>query len=202
MTQSLNSTIGQQRRYLSYHQDGLLDLLIGLGGLLSGIYLLADLEIPLGAVWVVLWLPIWLTAKKSITARRCRDLQISDERNAGLLKAALVSVSTLVLLVAAVLVLVWGRNAGLISEGFIAALGQNAMWALGLLAAVVFSVAAWLSGLNRLYAYGLLTTVVLVGGYLLGARLALAMTVVAAVVAAWGAVLLIRFVRTHPIHEP
>ena len=75
------------------------------------------------------------------------------------------------------------------------------MWALGLLAALVFSVAAWLSRLNRLYAYGLLTAVVFIGGYLLGARLALAMTVVAAAVAAWGAVLLIRFVRRHPAHQ-
>jgi hypothetical protein len=201
MTQHIGSREREGQAYLSYHQDGLLDLLVGLGLLLSGIYLLADLDVPLGAVWVVLWLPIWLAAKKSITARRCRDLQISDERDAGLMRAALFGVSVLVLLVGAVLVLLWGRNSGLISEGFISALGQNAMWALGLLAALVFSVAAWLSGLKRLYAYGLLTAVAFVGGYLLGARFALAMTAVATVVAAWGAVLLIRFVRTHPIQQ-
>ena len=199
MALNVSSRGHERRAYMSYHQYGLLDLLIGLGVLLAGVYVLVDGDIPLGAVWVVLWLPIWLSAKKSITARRVPDVEISEEQYDGMWRAAAFVIAALVLLVCAVLALIWGRNAGLIAEGFIAAVGQHLMWVLGLFGALVLGVAAWLSGLNRLYAYALLTAVAFVGGYLLGAPFALAVTVVAAVVMVWGGVLLVRFVRTHPV---
>jgi len=199
MAQNVSLKGDERRAYMSYHQYGLLDLLIGLGVLLAGVYVLVDGDIPLGAVWVVLWLPIWLSAKKSITARRVPDVEISEEQYDGMWRAAAFVIAALVLLVCAVLALIWGRNAGLIAEGFIAAVGQHLMWVLGLFGALVLGVAAWLSGLNRLYAYALLTAVAFVGGYLLGAPFALAVTVVAAVVMVWGGVLLVRFVRTHPV---
>ena len=199
MAQNVSLKGDERRAYMSYHEDGLLDLMVGLAVLLAGIYVLVDLDIPLGAVWVVLWLPLWLSAKKSITARRVPDVEISEEQYDGMWRAAAFVIAALVLLVCAVLALIWGRNAGLIAEGFIAAVGQHLMWGLGLFGALVLGVAAWLSGLNRLYAYALLTAVAFVGGYLLGAPFALAVTVVAAVVMVWGGVLLVRFVRTHPV---
>ena len=201
MAQNVSSKGHERRAYMSYHQDGLLDLLIGLGLLLAGIYALVDLDMPLGAVWVVLWLPIWLSAKKSITARRIPDIEVSEEQYDGMWRAAAFAIAALVLLVLAGLAVLWGRNAGLLPEWSLAALAEYLTVVLGLIGALVFAVAAWLSGLNRLYAYSLLTAVAFVGGYLLGAPFALAVTVVAAVVTVWGAVLLVRFVRTHPVQS-
>jgi hypothetical protein len=189
----------QHPAYMSYHEDGLLDLLLGLAVLLAGIYALADLGMPLGAAWVVLWLPIWLSAKKSITTRRIPGVEISGQRYDGLWRAAAFVIATVVLLVFAGLAILWGRNAGFIPTQFVTALAERLPLALGLFGALVLAVAAWLSGLNRLYAYALVTAVAFVGAYLLGAPLALAVALVAACVSVWGAVLLVRFLQTHPL---
>jgi hypothetical protein len=201
MTHHIGSREREGQAYMSYHEDGLLDLLIGLGLLLAGIYVLVDLDIPLGAAWVVLWLPIWLSAKKSITARRIPDTEVSEKQYDGMWRAAGFVIAALVLLVLAGLAIIWGRNAGLLPQRFLAALAEYLTVVLGLVGALVFAVAAWLSGLTRLYAYALLTAVAFVCGYLLGAPFALAVTVVAAVVTVWGAVLLVRFVKSHPVQS-
>jgi hypothetical protein len=73
------------------------------------------------------------------------------------------------------------------------------MVVLGVTGAFVMGVAAWLSGLGRLYAYAMLTAVAFVGGYLLHAPFALALTVVGGVITLWGGVMLVRFVRKYPI---
>jgi hypothetical protein len=189
----------QHPAYMSYHEDGLLDLVLGLAILFAGIYALVDVGIPLGAAWVVLWLPIWLSAKKSITARRIPELGSSEQHYDGLWRAAGFVIAAVVLLVLAGLAVLWGRNAGLIPDQFVATLAEHLTLVVGLFAALIFGVAAWLSGLNRLYAYALLTVVAFVGAYLLGAPLALTVTLLAACVSVWGAVLLVRFLQTHPI---
>ncbi|MDH4207441.1 MAG: hypothetical protein OEV76_01050, partial [Anaerolineae bacterium] len=169
MTLNTGSTEGAGQPYMSYHQDGLLDLAIGVAVLLAGVFALVDLGLPLGAAWVVLWLPIWLSAKKSITARRAPDIEISKAQYEGLWRAAAFVIGALVLLVLAGLVVLWGRNAGFFPEEFVRALAERLMFVLGLVGALVFGVAAWLSGLVRLYVYAVLTAVAFVGGYLLGA---------------------------------
>jgi hypothetical protein len=201
MAQNVSSKGREQPAYMSYHQDGLLDLAIGVAVLLAGVYALVDLDVPLGAAWVVLWLPIWLAAKKSITARRAPNIEISKAQYEGMWRAAAFVIAVLVLLVLAGLVLLWGRNAGFVPEEFVVALAERLMPVLGLVGTLVFGAAAWLSGLKRLYVYALLTAVALVGGYLFSVPFALAVTAVAAGVTVWGTVLLVRFVRTHPIQE-
>lgn len=75
------------------------------------------------------------------------------------------------------------------------------MVVLGLFGALVLGVAAWLSRLDRLYAYALLNTVVLVGGHLLNPAIALAVAVVGGIVMLWGLGMLVRFVRKYPVQE-
>ena len=199
MTHDTRFNERQHRAYMSYHEDGLLDLLVGLAVLLAGIYALFDLGIPLGAAWVVLWLPIWLSAKKSITARRIPGIEASEHQYDGLWRAAAFVIATIVLLVFAGLAILWGRNAGLVSTQFVTALAGHLTLVLGLFGALLLGVAAWLSGLTRLYAYAVVTAVAFAGAYLLGAPLAVAVTLVAACVSTWGAVLLVRFLQTHPL---
>lgn len=62
----------------------------------------------------------------------------------------------------------------------------------------MLSVAAWLSGLDRLHAYALLTATAFIGGYLLSASIATAVTVVGGIIMLWGLGLLVRFVRRYP----
>ncbi len=201
MAQSVNLSEREQRAYMRYHQDGLADLLIGLGILLAGLNMLLDWDVSLGALWVVLWLPIWLSAKKLITARRIPDVQVSREQYAGMLKAGVFVSGMLVVLVAAGMVVLWGQETGNTPAWFLAGLGQYLIVVLGLFGALTLAVAAWLSGLNRLYAYALLTAVAFVGGYLLNAAIALAVTVVGGIVMLWGLGMLVRFVRKYPLQQ-
>jgi hypothetical protein len=197
--------IGTQERkeqaYMSYHEDGLLDLLIGLAVLLGGLYIFVDLDIPLGGVWVVLWLPIWLSARKTITSRRLPNVEVPHEQYARLMRAAVFVVLTLVLLVFAGSLLLLGHSSGLVPSWFVTGLREYFTLVLGLVGAFVMSIAGWLSGLNRLYAYALLTAVAFAGTYLLQAPAGLAVAVVGGVVMIWGLVMLSRFVRSHPVQS-
>lgn len=201
MAQSINPGIDEQRAYMSHHMDGLLDLLVGLAIILGGLTLLLDSDVPLGAVWVVVCLPAWLAAKKSITARRMPDSEVSEEQYAGMMRAGAFVVVALVLAVFAGMVVLWGRSTGSVPAWFFEGLREYLIVVLGLFGALVIGVAAWLSGLNRPYAYAALTAVVFIGGYLLNAPIALAVAVVGGIVTVWGAVLPVRFVRRHPIQQ-
>jgi hypothetical protein len=201
MAQSVNMERREEGAYMRYHEDGLADTFIGLGVLLAGLMMLFDWDMSLGGVWVVLWLPLWLSAKRSITARRVPDVQVSSEQYSGAWKAAIFMCSMLIVLVAAAMVILWGQVSESIPAWFLAGLREYLMVVLGLFGAVVIGAAAWLSGLRRLYAYALLTAVASVGGYLLGAPIALAVTLMGGVVALWGVVLLIRLAREHPVQQ-
>ena len=199
MAQRVGLEEREQPAYMRYHEDGLADLLVGLGVLLFGLPMLVDLDFPLAALWVVVWVPIWVSGKKSITARRLPDVEVPKEHLAGMMRAGVFIALMLVLALLAGMVVLWGRSTGGVPAGFLEGLREYLMVVLGVTGAFVMGVAAWLSGLDRLYAYAMLTAVAFVGGYLLNVPIALAVTVVASIIMLWGAVLLVRFVRKYPI---
>ena len=198
MAQNVGSKEREQPAYMRYQQDGLLDLLVGLGVLLAGLTMLVDSDFPLAALWVVVWLPMWMSAKKWITARRLPDVEVPKEHLAGMMRAGVFIVLMLVLAVLATMVVLWGRSIGSVPAGFLEGLREYLMVLLGVTGAFVMGVAAWLSGLGRLYAYAMLTAVAFVGGYLLQAPIALGVTVVASIITLWGLAMLVRFVRKYP----
>jgi hypothetical protein len=201
MAQNVASNDHGQHAYMSYHEDGLLDLLVGLSVLLGGLYILVDLDIPLGGAWVVLWLPIWLSARKAITARRLPYVEIPQEQYAGMMRAATFVVITLTLAVFAGSIILLGHSTGSVPEWFVIGLRQYLTVVSGLLGALVLAIAGWLSKLNRLYAYALLTAVAFVGGYVLRAPTSLAVALVGGCITLWGLRMLAGFVRKHPIRS-
>jgi hypothetical protein len=201
MLHNVSSRDREEQAYMRYHEDGLLDTLIGLAVLLAGVYAAVDLDVPMGAAWVVLWLPIWLSAKKSITSRRAPNVQISEEQYTGMMRAAFFVVFTLVLLVFAGSLLLLGQSSGLVPSWVMTIARQYLTVALGLVGALVLAIAGWLSKLNRLYAYALVTAIAFVGAYLLQAPAGLAVAVVGGVATLWGLVMLSRFLRSHPVQS-
>jgi hypothetical protein len=205
MTQNQDSRHRDQEAYRYYLHDGLQDILVGLSLLFAGFYLSTDLSAALVAIWVVLWLPLWRSARKAIVAPRVHDTDVSPEqtaraRRAGVFLIVIVAGSTLLAVVAGIGVLV-GKETVLIPEWSISWLRQYLILALGLLAAVTLGVAAWLSGLNRLYAYAVVTLAVFSAGYLIDAPIPLAAAVIGGVVTLWGLVMLTRFVRRYPAQQ-
>ncbi|NIN66879.1 MAG: hypothetical protein GTO63_19735 [Anaerolineae bacterium] len=198
MAQNVGSIEREQEAFTSHHMDGLLDLLVGLAVALGGLSMLLGLDVPFAAVWVVVWLPVWMSAKKAITARRMADVGVSEEQYAGMMRAGVFVVAVLVLAVLAGMVLLWGQSTGNMPAWFFEGLRLYLIVVLGLFGALVIAVAGWLSGLDRLYAYAAMTAIAFVGGYLLNAPIALAVTVVGAIIAFWGGLMLARFVRKYP----
>lgn len=198
MTQNLAANEKEQGAYRYCAHDGLWDILIGLSVLFAGLYMLLDISSAFIAIWVVLWLPAWRSAKKSITEPRMQYLQVSKEQHAGLIRAGVLSAGALLVVVVAVVAVLLAQATGRIPAWFLAWLEEYLIVVLGLLGSLVLVVAGWLSGVHRLYAYAVLTLIVLGVGYLLNTPAALAAALLGAIITLWGAVMLLRFVRRYP----
>ena len=68
------------RKYFFYHQDGLLDILIGLLMLMAGASLLGGMFWMIGA-WVAIFVPLWISARRSITYPRVPEPEVSPDQN-------------------------------------------------------------------------------------------------------------------------
>jgi hypothetical protein len=114
----------------------------------------------------------------------------------------LVGVLTLALLMVLGLVVFWGQSTGNTPPWSLVAvawLREYAILAFGLFGAALLGVSALIFGLNRLYAYALLTVIVSAVGYLLGAPLWSVVVLVGAMMSLSGTVILLRFLHTHPV---
>ena len=66
----------EKKAYMSYHQDGLLDIFVGLYALAFGLGMIADKTLEFGfgtimpAILIAIVLPIWIEAKRKITMPR------------------------------------------------------------------------------------------------------------------------------------
>ena len=184
-----------ERKANLYHGDGLIDIAIGFVILLAGIAEIFD-QTSLAGVWVVLWLPMMMSAKKSITAPRMRYIDFTPKAQ---WKVKLVIV-TIMLAVAVLFTLglvvfeyealpswltAWLREyAGVVSPALLVGLG----WLIALA-----------TGVKRLYAYTALAVIAFAGGYWFNLNFPLVFTVLGAVIVLSGIVVLIRFLRKYPV---
>ena len=56
-------------KYVIFHKDGLLDTFFGLYLIIAGTAMANELTF-LSGVWVAIFIPLWISARKSITMRR------------------------------------------------------------------------------------------------------------------------------------
>jgi hypothetical protein len=114
----------------------------------------------------------------------------------------LVGVLTLALVMVLGLVVFWGQSTGNAPPWLLAALAWlrgHAPLAFGLFGAALLGVSALIFGLNRFYAYALLTIIISAGGYLLGIPLWVTVVLVGAMMSLSGTILLIRFLYRYPV---
>ena len=196
MTQRIDLKELERRAYLSYHEDGLLDILIGLGALFIGCVILTDMA-WMGGVLPALYVPIYAAAKKSITIPRMGYVRFSPQRSRTPMLIILgVGIALfLCFLLGAVAFAVYD----VIPPAFSAWLREYHMLVLGAIAAVSFGGVALLTGLRRLYAYAVLTILLFAGGHLLDAPAWLQVFTLGVLILLVGLVVLIRFLRRYPI---
>jgi hypothetical protein len=183
------------RKYFFYHKDGLLDIFIGLGILMAGLSLWADMVWMAGA-WVAIFLPMWISARRSITYRRAADKDILPEQN---------NRYPLVIAVLVGLVLVGGL-VGVIFALDSANLPSIRVWlsvyihlAVGLGMAFFLMITAAIMRIPRFVLYAGLAVAVFFVGQWLGWVFWIGMSVSGGLMALLGMGVLLRFILQHPL---
>ena len=191
MSQTSDLKTLAQRVYLSYHQDGVIDLLIGWMAFAFGLCLFFDAP----AIALLAWLPLlsYIPIKNAITVPRLGYVQFGAEyglRQRKRLGAILASLLGLLVLAIAVLVLV--------APNALTGLGDNAILIYGVVVAILLLLAGLLSRIGRLAVYGLLCAVLAVAGALAGLPDYLLFIVLGLIILLVGAILLVCFIRKYP----
>lgn len=205
MTQKNSLREIEKKTYMSYHQDGLLDIFIGIYVLLFGIGILlltmTDFStwfiIP--AIFPAIMIPIWLSAKKRITMPRIGYVKFGV-RGANKMMALFLG-----LMVAGLGVfMVFGLGASM-GEGWALILRDffisNSMIIIGIGSLAISSLFAYTMGLKRLYGYGLLIFVLFFTGYFITIPFEYLLVTIGFVIVVSGFVLLMRFIRKYPLPQ-
>jgi hypothetical protein len=185
----------ERQAYLSYSEDGLVDIAIGLVILLWGVFLVVE---PSGLIGLLgpLALAVWYLGKRFITIPRTGRIQPSQKMGRKMRNLAIF------LLVLGFIVL------GGILTGMLIGYTSSNSYSLGILGLVIaagVSLLAYLLNAARLYAYAVLLFVAFAGGEILSASIttfdAFAFSVIfaGALILLSGLVVLIRFMRRYPL---
>ena len=190
---------------MSYHQDGVLDIFVGVYVLLFGlgVSLMTVTEFStwfvIPAIFPAIMGPIWISAKKRITVPRIGYVKFGT-RGANKLMAIFIGLAAAGLGV----FMLFGLGASM-GQGWALTLRNliipNGMIIIGILAAAISSLFAYTMGLNRLYAYGLLTLVLFLAGHFITIPFGYLLLAIGLVIIINGFVLLTRFVRKYPLPQ-
>jgi hypothetical protein len=191
----------ERKAYMSYHQDGLLDIVIGVYALSFGLGIVAGnvLDFSFAAIMpgilIAIVLPIWIEAKRKITMPRIGFVKFGA-RGSNKLFAVFLGLAVAGLGVFFVFTLASVQNGKVV---WIDALFQYGLIVIGLGAAVIASLFAYTMGLKRLHGYGLLTLALFVSGHFLGIPFEYLLLTIGSVIIASGAALLVQFIRRYPL---
>jgi hypothetical protein len=186
-----------ERKANLYHGDGLLDIAIGLGILSFAIAMILD-QTAFTGVWVVLWLPIMMSAKKSLTVPRMRHTDFRPAPNAQWkVKLVIVTVAGVVALLFTLGLVVFTRNETI--PALTAWIREYGLVVVGVLLAGLLSLIAWATGAKRVYAYAALAVIAFASGHWFNLEFPLYLTVLGTVILLSGMVVLVQFMRKYPI---
>jgi hypothetical protein len=183
----------ERKAYLSYHKDGLVDLFLGFAAITFGLFALTEMVVILAGS-VVIWLSVYIAAKRLITVPRIGIVEFSPERKSKLFTLLWILVLVQILSVC-VSLLAW--MIPLVATLII----LNHMIIIGLVGAGIFSIIAYMSDIQRFYWYGIVTLVAFLGSYFFNFTFYLPMMAVGILITATGLVLLVRFIQTYPISK-
>ena len=194
----------EKKTYMSYHQDGLLDIIIGLYALTFGLGIIMDQLWELNfftilpGILIAIVLPIWIVAKRKITMPRIGYVNIG-RKGSNKLFALLTGLSVAGLGVFFLFTMATAQNGR--PEWIETILFQYGMIWVGLGAAVIGSLFAYTMGLKRLHGYGLLTLALFAVGYFLNFPFQYLLLLIGSVIIASGVVLLVQFIHKCPVQK-
>jgi hypothetical protein len=191
----------EKKAYMSYHQDGLIDIVIGLYALAFGSGIILDIAYDFSfaaimpAILFAIILPIWMAAKRKITMPRIGFVKFGT-RGSNKLFAVFVGLMVAGLGVFFLFTVATTQNG---TPFWLDILFQYGMIWIGLISAVMASLFAYSMGLKRLHGYGLLILVLCVSGYFLNIPFQYLLLATGSTIIISGAVLLVRFIHKYPL---
>jgi hypothetical protein len=186
----------QQRVYWSYHQDGLVDILFGLGVIGFGLMLLTGNVI----FNILAWFPLIFYApiKRAVTVPRLGYVEIESKRS---LRWGVISVVIGVAVLFLVLMLPIMLRNGLLPESWQALLSAYDMLIIGGLLLIPLIIVSALTGLRRLLGYAGLIILGILIGIQLGIEPGIYMIALGAIILLVGAIYLVRFLSRYPVQQ-
>jgi hypothetical protein len=199
MTKEPNLKEIERKAYMSYHQDGLLDIFVAVFILGFGLGIWMDMTWEFGfgtampAILMVTVLPIWIAAKRKITMPRIGFVKFGPQ-SINKLIAILIGLAVAGLGVFFAVTFTQGGR-----PIWLDVILQNGMLVIGLASLAICSLFGYSMGLRRLYAYGLLTLILFVIGHFVGIFFGYILLILGTIVMATGFALLVSFVRKYPL---
>ena len=183
---------------MSYHQDGLLDIVVGIYILGFGLGILMDTawDFSFGTIMpgmlLVLILPIWIAAKRKITMPRIGYVNFGI-RGSNKIFVILTGLTVMGLGAFFVFTLYQG-----IHSPWMQTLLQNGLLLIAIASLTISALFAYTMGLKRLYAYGTLALTILVAGHFMGIFFAYLIIPIGTTITITGSALLIKFIKKYP----
>jgi hypothetical protein len=205
MTEKIDLKRIERRSYLSYHQDGLIDIAVGAYLLVFGLMMMILMDVAWVAGPVVgcaagLITSSWVGIKQKVTAPRIGSVKFARTRIRHTFYVKIMVVLVTVILAAlAIGVGLLLEMEGTGSQPLLLLLAKNATILVGIGGAVLSAIVATSMRMRRFYLYGLMNLTVFVVGQLLMVPLQFAVMAVGGVIMASGLVLLRRFLSRYPL---
>ncbi|MAU10033.1 MAG: hypothetical protein CL607_09450 [Anaerolineaceae bacterium] len=194
-TKLLKSKGLEQKLYLTYHQDGLLDLTIGIIIALFGLVILADQPAFVGLIAIpgVLYIPF----KQSISRPRMGLIRFESEQKQAL-KLTLSMLLGVAVLIA--LIVLFTLTGGM-PENIQALIRDNMRLIFsGFLGVSLLAVATLLNN-RRFYLYAVVGVLLVWASMLVPFHLGIAVMALAAILILTGIALLVQFIRDYPLED-
>jgi hypothetical protein len=203
MNKKMNLREVEKKTYMSYHQDGLIDIFVGVYVLLFALGILLSTVTDFSTWFVVpaifpaIMVPVWVSAKKRITMPRIGYVKIGS-RGANMLMAIFLGLMVAGLGTFMVFSFASSQGWALTLRNLII---SNSLIIIGVSSAAMSSLFAYTMGLKRLHAYGLLALALFFTGHFVTIPFGYFLLTIGLVIIISGFVLLLRFIRKYPLPQ-
>jgi hypothetical protein len=193
----------EKKTYMSYHQDGLIDIFVGFYILLFGVGILLRTVTEFSTWFIIpaifpsIMVPIWISFKRRITIPRIGYVKFGL-RSANKLMAVFLGLTVAGLGV----FMVFGLGGSMGQSWAIAVMDliiSNSMIIIGISAVLISSLFAYSMGLKRLYVYGLVTLVMFLVGHFMAIQFEYFLLTIGFAIVIYGFVLLRQFLQKYPL---
>jgi hypothetical protein len=180
-----------------YHGDGLIDIYIGFVSSMLGISMLFD-WMTFSGIFMVIFLPVFFTAKKRFTAPRIQNVGITEYPESIRRRKLVVLLIFGLFVLMLVLGLLLFRNLLDMPAWMKSNFSLLAVILPAVLVIFGLSLLGWASGQKRMYIYAGIAALFFIFGYSFDIGFNLLLLIWGGVVFITGCVLLVRFIRKYP----